>query len=150
MGGSSLTPAKIVTQLQSWLTATANLASAKAAYLKAVADTRTQTTAVRALMKALTMWLKLQFGESNTDTLAEFGVTVSTRKSQSTTSKSLAVSKRAATVATKQAAVKAATAAVNPPLAYLVTEAGVQLAPSASSTPRRYRSGGSCREVGEG
>jgi collagenase-like PrtC family protease len=100
--GQTLTPAQVATQLQAYLTAVANLAAARQLYANTVASTKPVTVATRALMLALVAWVKVQFGSTNAEGLAKFGVQAKTPKATSLASKTAAAAKSAATRAAKQ------------------------------------------------
>jgi hypothetical protein len=134
--GQTLTPAQVEAQLQAYLTALANLATAKQAYANAVASMTPITVSTKALMEALTAWVKLQFGSTNTEALANFGVKVKTPAATSLASKTAGAAKRAAAHAAKKEAALAASAAANPPLTVTIGADGVQIAtPSAPVAP---------------
>ncbi len=127
--GTSLTPTQVESQLQAWLTAANAVQTTKVAYTTALANLKSLTPGVRALMLAIKAWAKAQFGSTNVAELANFGIAVTPRKAQTVATKAHGQAKRSATVAAK----KAAASSTGSSVALVVGDNGVQFAAPAVS-----------------
>ena len=125
LDGVANTPTQVDQSIQKGLDAFANVRTAKAAYLAAVASSKTIEAESRALAHAIEAWLKVQFGSTNATMLAKFGVTLPAPKQTSVGAKALGQAKSAATRQKKKAAAALEAAAATP---IVVSPAGVQIA----------------------
>jgi hypothetical protein len=98
--GNSVTPAQIVSELQSLITLRADVDASKASTKAKIANEATQTPAVRAFMSAFVSVVNGAFG-SSPDVLADFGITRKSRAPLTLEEKAAAAAKRASTRAAR-------------------------------------------------
>jgi len=99
--GTTLTPVQVQGQLQAFLPLITAVATAKAAYAKALANRKAQDASITTLMVALRAYLKQLFA-GNATTLAQFGIDVKPKSTKSTLEKATTVAKGNATRASNK------------------------------------------------